>query len=74
MNHFLALASGRIERQGAPGRAGDEDLPPLTGRLVKHTPCAAEDTDDRLVASGALDSATVLTPPTVVELVENLTY
>ena len=29
---------------------------------------------DRLVASGALNSATVLTPPTVVELVENLTY
>jgi hypothetical protein len=29
---------------------------------------------DRLVASGALDSTTVLTPPTVVELVENITY
>ena len=29
---------------------------------------------DRLVASGALDSATVLTPPTVVELVENVSY
>jgi hypothetical protein len=29
---------------------------------------------DRLVASGALDRATVLTPPTVVELVENITY
>jgi hypothetical protein len=29
---------------------------------------------DRLVASGVLDRATVLTPPTVVELVENLTY
>ena len=30
---------------------------------------------DRLVASGALsDAATVLTPPTVVELVENISY
>ena len=29
---------------------------------------------DRLVASGALDTTTVLTPPTVVELVENITY
>ena len=29
---------------------------------------------DRLVASGALSRATVLTPPTVVEVVENLTY
>lgn len=29
---------------------------------------------DRLVASGALDELTVLTPPTVVELVENITY
>ena len=29
---------------------------------------------DRLLASGALDRATVLTPPTVVEPVENITY
>ena len=29
---------------------------------------------ERLLASGALDRATVLTPPTVVELVENITY
>lgn len=29
---------------------------------------------DRLLASGALGQTTVLTPPTVVELVENLTY
>ena len=29
---------------------------------------------DRLVASGALDQTTVLTPPTVVELVESITY
>jgi hypothetical protein len=29
---------------------------------------------ERLLASGALDSATVLTPPTVVELVENVQY
>jgi hypothetical protein len=29
---------------------------------------------DRLVASGALDQVTVLTPPTVVELVEDVTY
>ena len=29
---------------------------------------------DRLVASGALNQTTVLTPPTVVELVENITY
>jgi hypothetical protein len=29
---------------------------------------------DRLVASGALDEVTVLTPPTVVELVEDVTY
>jgi hypothetical protein len=29
---------------------------------------------DRLVASGALDRTTVLTPPTVVELVENVSY
>ena len=29
---------------------------------------------DRLVASGALDQTTVLTPPTVVDLVENITY
>ena len=29
---------------------------------------------DRLVASGALDRTTVLTPPTVVELVESITY
>ena len=29
---------------------------------------------DRLVASGALDQVTVLTPPTVVELVEDITY
>ena len=29
---------------------------------------------DRLIASGALASATVLTPPTVVELVENIAY
>ena len=29
---------------------------------------------DRLVASGALDELTVLTPPTVVELVESITY
>ena len=29
---------------------------------------------DRLLASGALGSTTVLTPPTIVELVENITY
>lgn len=29
---------------------------------------------DRLVASGALDRTTALTPPTVVDLVENITY
>ncbi len=29
---------------------------------------------DRLVASGVLDRTTLLTPPTVVELVEDLTY
>jgi hypothetical protein len=29
---------------------------------------------ERLLASGALDRTTVLTPPTVVELVENITY
>jgi hypothetical protein len=29
---------------------------------------------ERLLASGALERATVLTPPTVVELVENITY
>ncbi len=29
---------------------------------------------DRLVASGALDTTTVLTAPTVVELVESITY
>jgi hypothetical protein len=29
---------------------------------------------DRLVASGALDDVSVLTPPTVVELVETTTY
>jgi hypothetical protein len=29
---------------------------------------------ERLIASGALDRTTVLTPPTVVELVENITY
>ena len=29
---------------------------------------------DRLVASGALDQVTVVTPPTVVELVEDITY
>jgi hypothetical protein len=29
---------------------------------------------DRLLASGALDTTTVLTPPTVVELVENIKY
>ena len=29
---------------------------------------------ERLLASGALDRATVKTPPTVVELVENVTY
>ena len=29
---------------------------------------------DRLLASGALDRTTVLTPPTVVELVESLEY
>jgi hypothetical protein len=29
---------------------------------------------DRLIASGALDRTTVLTPPTVVDLVENITY
>ena len=29
---------------------------------------------DRLLASGALDTTTVLTPPTVVQLVENITY
>jgi hypothetical protein len=29
---------------------------------------------DRLVASGVLGRATVLTPPTVVELVEDITY
>jgi hypothetical protein len=29
---------------------------------------------DRLLASGALDRTTVLTPPTVVELVESITY
>ena len=29
---------------------------------------------DRLLASGALDRTTVLTPPTIVELVENITY
>lgn len=29
---------------------------------------------DRLVASGALDRVTVLTPPTVVEKVEHITY
>jgi hypothetical protein len=35
---------------------------------------AATSFRDRLVASGALDIVTVLTPPTVVELVENITY
>ena len=34
----------------------------------------AESFRDRLIASGALDQTTVLTPPTVVELVENITY
>jgi hypothetical protein len=29
---------------------------------------------ERLLASGALDRTTVLTPPTVVELVESITY
>jgi hypothetical protein len=29
---------------------------------------------DKLVASGALERATVKTPPTVVDLVENVTY
>lgn len=29
---------------------------------------------ERLLASGALDRATVKTPPTVVDLVENITY
>ena len=29
---------------------------------------------ERLLASGALETATVLTAPTVVELIENLTY
>jgi len=29
---------------------------------------------DRLLASGALDQTTVLTPPTVVERVEDITY
>ena len=29
---------------------------------------------ERLLASGALDRTTVLTPPTVVELIENITY
>jgi hypothetical protein len=29
---------------------------------------------ERLLASGALDRATVKTPPTVVDLVENVTY
>jgi hypothetical protein len=29
---------------------------------------------DRLIASGALSEVTVLTPPTVVELVEDITY
>jgi len=29
---------------------------------------------ERLLASGALGQTTVLTPPTVVELVENITY
>jgi hypothetical protein len=29
---------------------------------------------DRLLASGALDTVTVKTPPTVVDLVENVTY
>jgi hypothetical protein len=29
---------------------------------------------ERLLASGALNSATVLTPPTVVELVESISY
>ena len=29
---------------------------------------------DRLLDSGVLDRATVLTPPTIVELVENITY
>ena len=29
---------------------------------------------ERLLASGALNQTTVLTPPTVVELVENITY
>src|SRR4249919_2040444 len=35
---------------------------------------AAKAFRDRLVASGALDRTTVLTPPTVVEVVENITY
>ncbi len=34
----------------------------------------AESFRERLLASGALNSMTVLTPPTVVELVENKTY
>ena len=34
----------------------------------------AESFRDRLIASGALDQTTVLTPPTVVELVESVTY
>ena len=38
---------------------------------------SAEDQEafrEHLLASGALDRTTVLTPPTVVELVENITY
>ena len=35
---------------------------------------AAKAFRDRLLASGALDTTTVLTPPTVVELVESITY
>ena len=34
----------------------------------------AQEFRSRLLASGALDRATVKTPPTVVELVENVTY
>jgi len=34
----------------------------------------AESFRERLLASGALDSTTVLTPPTVVELVETVSY
>jgi hypothetical protein len=64
-------------KQAAKGHVmlrGVDDANEVFTRVEFNSVEDAKSFRDRLLASGALDSTTVLTPPTVVELVENITY